>query len=123
VHTTNRLATPPQSDLLLAARPSEASHVVVSYVTIQELATTAAASPEILAQPPLGPVIAEGRVLDAVAGCDLTGTLDELADALGVSYSDLRTAIDELAAIRWITVDVLPEGLILSLPEDARVAI
>ena len=45
---------------------------------------------DISLQTPLGPVIAEGRVLDAVAGRDLRGTLDDIADALGISYSDLR---------------------------------
>lgn len=71
---------------------------------------------------PLGPVIAEGRVLDAVAGRDLRGTIDDIADGLGISYGDLRSAIDELAKIGWVSVEVMSEGLILSLPEDARVA-
>lgn len=70
----------------------------------------------------LVPVIAEGRVLDAVAGHDLSGTLDDIADALGLSYGDLRGAIDELAGIGWVTIELLGEGLVLSLPEDARVA-
>jgi hypothetical protein len=73
-------------------------------------------------QAPLGPVIAEGRVLDAVAGRDLRGTLDDIADTLGISYGDLRSAIDELVKIGWVSVEVMSEGLILSLPEDARVA-
>ena len=73
-------------------------------------------------QSPLGPVIAEGRVLDAVAGRDLHGTLDDIADGLGISYSDLRCAIDELVKIGWVSLEVLGEGLVLSLPEDARVA-
>jgi DNA-binding MarR family transcriptional regulator len=71
---------------------------------------------------PLGPVIAEGRVLDAVAGRDIRGTLDDIADSLGISYSDLRSAIDELTKIGWISLELLGEGLVLSLPEDARVA-
>ena len=71
---------------------------------------------------PLGPVIAEGRVLDAVAGRDLRGTLDDIAEGLGISYSDLRAAIDELVRIGWVTLELLAEGLVLSLPEDARVA-
>jgi hypothetical protein len=71
---------------------------------------------------PLGPVIAEGRVLDAVAGRDLHGTLDDIADSLGLTYGDLRAAIDELAKIRWVNVELRSEGLVLSLPEDARVA-
>jgi hypothetical protein len=69
-----------------------------------------------------GPVIAEGRVLDAVAGRDLAGTLDEIADGLGITYGELRAAIDELVAIGWVTIDLLAERLVLSLPEDARVA-
>ncbi|GEM_PF-5115021 len=70
----------------------------------------------------LVPVIVEGRVLDAVAGRDLRGTLDDIADALGVSYNDLRAAIDQLTAIGWVTLELLGEALVLSLPEDARVA-
>jgi hypothetical protein len=73
-------------------------------------------------QTPLGPVIAEGRVLDAVAGRDLRGTLDDIAETLGISYSDLRSAIDELVKIRWVSLELLTEGLVLSLAEDARVA-
>jgi hypothetical protein len=77
---------------------------------------------DISMQTPPGPVIAEGRVLDAVAGRDLAGTLDEIADGLGVTYNELRAAIDELVAIGWVTIDLLGERLVLSLPEDARVA-
>ena len=73
-------------------------------------------------QAPLGPVIAEGRVLDAVAGRDLRGTIDDIADTLGISYGDLRSAIDELVKIGWVSVELMSESLILSLPEDARVA-
>ena len=72
---------------------------------------------------PLGPVIAEGRVLDAVARRDLAGTIDEIADGLGLSYAELRAAIDQLVSIGWITLDLLSERLVLSLPEDARVAV
>ena len=77
---------------------------------------------DISVQTPLGPVIAEGRVLDAVAGRDLRGTLDDIAESLGISYSDLRAAIDELTKIGWVNLELLGEGLVLSLPEDARVA-
>ena len=73
-------------------------------------------------QTPLGPVIAEGRVLDAVARRDLAGTLDDIADLLGVSYGELRAAIDELVSIGWVTIDLLSERLVLSLPVDARAA-
>jgi predicted ArsR family transcriptional regulator len=70
----------------------------------------------------LVPVIAEGRVLDAVVGRDLRGTLEDIAEALGITYNDLRAAIDELTAIGWVTLELLGEALVLSLPEDARVA-
>ena len=79
--------------------------------------------PEIAIQTPLGPIIAEGRVLDAVAGHDVRGTLDDIADSLGISYGDLRSAIDELVKIGWVDMEMLSEGLVLTLPEDARVAI
>jgi len=70
-----------------------------------------------------GPVIAEGRVLDAVARRDLAGTLDEIADALDITYTELRAAIDELVSIGWVSLELLTERLVLSLPEDARVAV
>jgi len=79
--------------------------------------------PEIAIQTPLGPIIVEGRVLDTVADHDVRGTLDDIADSLGISYGDLRAAIDELVKIGWVDVEVLAEGLVLTLPEDARVAI
>lgn len=71
---------------------------------------------------PVGPVIAEGRVFDAVARRDLAGTLDEIADALGITHAELRAAIDELVRIGWVSLDLLTESLVLSLPEDARAA-
>lgn len=77
---------------------------------------------ELTIHTPLGPVIAEGRVLDAVAGRDLRGTIDDIADTLGISYGDLRLAIDELVKIGWVSVELMSESLVLSLPEDARVA-
>jgi hypothetical protein len=77
---------------------------------------------DISTQTPPGPVIAEGRVLDAVAGRDLAGTLDEIADGLAISHGELRAAIDELVSIGWVTLDLLSDRLVLSLPEDARVA-
>ena len=70
----------------------------------------------------MGSVIAEGRVLDAVARRDLAGTLDEIADALGITHDELRLAIDELVSIGWVSLELLAEQLVLSLPEDARVA-
>ncbi len=77
---------------------------------------------DLATQTPLGSVIAEGRVLDAIAGRDLHGTLDDIAESLGISYGDLRLAIDELVTIGWVSLELLAEGLVLSLPEDARVA-
>jgi DNA-binding MarR family transcriptional regulator len=77
---------------------------------------------DITLQAPLGPVIAEGRVLDAVAGRDLRGTLDDIAETLGITHGDLRSAIDELVKIGWVSLELATESLILSLPEDARVA-
>ena len=41
---------------------------------------------------------------------------------LGLSYGDLRAAIDELVSIGWVSLELVGEGLVLSLPEDARVA-
>ena len=48
--------------------------------------------------------------------------VDDIADSLGISYGDLRSAIDELTKIGWVNLELLSEGLVLSLPEDARVA-
>ncbi len=95
----------------------------MTFVSTHELASIPNTSPDFSVQIPLGPVIAEGRVLDAVAGSDLCGTLDDIADALGITYNDLRTALDELVGIGWVTLDLHTEGrILLSLPEDARVA-
>jgi hypothetical protein len=91
-------------------------------VTTEEVRAMPSPLLDIAFHTPLGPVIAEGRVLDAVAGRDLRGTLDDIADTLGISHSDLRAAIDELVKIRWISLELLTSGLVLSLAEDARVA-
>jgi len=77
---------------------------------------------DISAQSAAVPVIAQGRVLDAVTRRDLAGTLDDIADGLGITYADLRSAIDELVSIGWISLEVLTETLVLRLPEDARAA-
>jgi DNA-binding IclR family transcriptional regulator len=77
---------------------------------------------DISAQFAVASVIAEGRVLDAVARRDLAGTLDDIAENLDITYAELRTAIDELVSIGWVTLELLAERLVLSLPEDARVA-
>lgn len=90
---------------------------------IREIAPSIDTSADADLSTPIGPLVAEGRVLDAVTGQELRGTLDELAERLEISYDDLRVAIDELAAIGWITVDLLPEGyIVLGLPEDLRFA-
>jgi hypothetical protein len=97
--------------------------VVFTHVSTQDFANPTPPSPDFSVQIPLGPIIAEGRVLDAVAGGDLCGTLDDIADALGITYSDLRSALDELVGIGWVTLDLHAEGrILLSLPEDARAA-
>ena len=70
----------------------------------------------------VGPVIAEGRVFDAVARRDLSGTLDEIADGLGITHGELRVAIDELVSIGWVSLELSAEKLVLSRPEDARIA-
>lgn len=78
--------------------------------------------PDISAHTAAVPVIAQGRVLDAVTRRDLAGTLDDIADGLGITYAELRSAIDELVSIGWVSLEVLTESLVLRLPEDARVA-
>jgi hypothetical protein len=62
---------------LQKSHPSQRCGDVVSYVTTREVAAMSSYTA-------VGPVIAEGRVFDAVARRDLAGTLDEIADALGV---------------------------------------
>jgi hypothetical protein len=69
----------------------------------------------------LGPLIAEGRILDSVATHDLHGTADEIASSLGVSTADLHVAIDELTRIAWVVVEQVSEHqLLVRLAEDAR---
>jgi len=92
-------------------------------MTTEEVAAMPSHLTDIATLAPVGPVIAEGRVFDAVARRDLAGTLDEIADALGITYTELRAAIDELVSIGWVSLELLTERLVLSLPEDARVAI
>jgi hypothetical protein len=108
--------------VLLKTHPSRHRGDVVCYVTIKEVAAMSSHLTDITAYTPVGPVIAEGRVFDAVARRDLAGTLDEIADALGITYGELRVAIDELVSIGWVSLELLAEKLVLSLPEDARIA-
>ena len=42
--------------------------------------------------------------------------------AVILSDRDLRAAIDELVEIRWVSLELVTESLVLSLAEDARVA-
>lgn len=69
----------------------------------------------------LGPLIAEGRILDVVAAGDLRGTADEIATSLGITTPDLHVAIDELTRIAWVVVErVSDRELLVRLAEDAR---
>ena len=53
-----------------------------------------------------GPLVAQGRVLDAVLeATELRGTLADLAGRLNVLVADLRAAIGELTAVGWIAVE------------------
>ena len=47
-------------------------------------------------------IVAEGRVLDAVATRDLRGTVDQIAAGLGISASHLRAAISAHGEIGWV---------------------
>jgi len=59
-----------------------------------------------LAPVDLGCLVAQGRVLDAVAdGGTLSGTLQEVACSLGVSVGDLRVAVDELGQVGWLALE------------------
>ena len=71
--------------------------------------------------PETSAIVAEGRVLDAVAARDLRGTVDQIADRLGISASHLRAAISELAAIGWVETTYQTDGQIrLCLGTDLR---
>jgi DNA-binding IclR family transcriptional regulator len=66
-------------------------------------------------------IVAEGRVLDAVAARDLRGTIDQIADSLGLSASHLRAAISALGAIGWVQATYDGDGhLWLCLGDDLR---
>jgi len=66
-------------------------------------------------------IVAEGRVLDAVAAQDLRGTVEQIAEALGVSVGQLRTAVTELSSIGWVEATYQRDGgLVLCLPGDLR---
>lgn len=69
----------------------------------------------------LGPLIAEGRILDSVTRRDLRGSYEEIAAPLGVTVRDLQLALEELARIAWVEVERLSEQEVLvRLAEDAR---
>jgi len=108
---------------VLINHPSRRRGDVLSVVTTREVAVMPSPIKDFSAHPAAGSVIAEGRVLDAVARRDLAGTLDEIADALDMSYAELCAAIDQLTAIGWVSLELLADTLVLSLPEDARVAV
>ena len=56
-------------------------------------------------------VVAQGRVLDAVAGGDvLCGSSDEIARRLDLGAADLSEAIRELMAIGWLAREIGPDG-------------
>jgi len=79
-------------------------------------------SPEIPAVP-MEPeaIVAEGRVLDAVAAHDLRGTVEQLADVLGVSARQFRDAVSALSSIGWVEATYQGDGgLVLCLPGDLR---
>jgi len=66
-------------------------------------------------------IVAEGRVLDAVATEAMHGTLEEIATMLGLSVNQLRAAVTELASIGWVEVTQRSDGaLSLDLALDAR---
>jgi hypothetical protein len=66
-------------------------------------------------------IVAEGRVLDAVATHDLRGTVDQIADRLSISPGNLRAAISALGAIGWIETTYQSDGQIwLCLADDLR---
>jgi hypothetical protein len=66
-------------------------------------------------------IVAEGRVLDALTMRDLRGTVDQIADRLGISAGNLRAAISELGAIGWVEITYQSDGqLRLCLGHDLR---
>jgi len=61
--------------------------------------------------PEVGRVVAEGRLVDAVAdGTVLRGTPATLARQLGISAGDLLAAIEELTAVGWVMLEVGSQG-------------
>jgi len=71
--------------------------------------------------PEPGAIVAEGRVLDAVAARDLRGTVDQIADRLGISASHLQGAISQLGAIGWVETTYHSDGQVwLCLGNDLR---
>jgi hypothetical protein len=58
-----------------------------------------------------GFLVAQGRVLDAVADGDvLRGPASDIAIRLGVPTSELRAAVDELAATGWVSTQADGRG-------------
>jgi hypothetical protein len=66
-------------------------------------------------------IVAEGRVLDAVAARDLRGSIEQIADALGISASHLRAAVSSLGEIGWVEATYHGDDQIwLCLGDDLR---
>ncbi len=60
-----------------------------------------------------GPLVAQGRLVDAIAdGSVLRGTAHELAARLGVPVGDLMAALDELLAVGWLALESSGDGII-----------
>ena len=69
-----------------------------------------------------GPLVAQGRVLDALAGgVVLRGSSREMARHLGVRAADLTAAVRELTAIGWLARGTAADGCPTVLwADDAR---
>ncbi len=68
-----------------------------------------------------GPIVAQGRLVDAIAdGSVLRGTVHELAADLGVMAADLLEAVDELMAVGWLMLETDPnDALVLRWADEA----
>ena len=69
-----------------------------------------------------GPLVAQGRVLDALAGGTvLRGSLRRMARNLGVRAADLTAAVRELTAIGWVARGTGTDGCpTIRWADDAR---
>ena len=74
-----------------------------------------------LADVPLGPIVAGGRLLDTVAVRDVQGTLEDIASQIQVRSEDLVTALAELTEVGWVALEAGDDGrVMLRLADDAR---